>query len=354
MSDLKYSTITVVIEERIRQEVYKYRLPNTLDLAAEFAVSRQTITNALRPLTSAGLLKSCGKKGMLICRTPEKKRGIIAVVSFCNIASNTLLPADDRFFSLFEEADFEMMRIGLPYSSRFGNPELFLRFAQDVSGLIFISSSLTLEMAQYLEKLNKPFISCNQLPVYPRLNYVENDDFSQIREVITYLKKRNYRKIALYFPSPLECYGKLVKKSYRKLMTELELPIHHCFTGDSSYLQNPQAAFRKFSQEILQGDQPDLILLWSCSMGSKDEDYQPLQELCGRNIPVLLRSNYAMQLGLNYPDLYFLDCKNPSEALMKAALQGLQELIIARPEKPIHRLIPNQVTCPDIPDCKNA
>ena len=60
MSNSRYPTLAATLEKRIAQGIYRDRLPTVRELAAEFKVSKQTVTLALRPLIVKGILKAEG------------------------------------------------------------------------------------------------------------------------------------------------------------------------------------------------------------------------------------------------------------------------------------------------------
>lgn len=63
MSNSRYPTLAATLEKRIAQGIYRDRLPTVRELAAEFKVSKQTVTLALRPLIVKGILKAEGRRG---------------------------------------------------------------------------------------------------------------------------------------------------------------------------------------------------------------------------------------------------------------------------------------------------
>ena len=347
MSKIKYSTITLILENRIRQGFYPVRLPNTMDLVTEFATSRKTITKALRPLVESGLIKSGAKRGMLINHTVQTERGIIAIISNFNPQNpqmdiSKVLHKECR---LIQQSGFEPLCVSMPFNSRFGNPERFLSFAANADGLLFTNSTLTLEIALYLEKLRKPFLSCNQMPVYRKLNYVETDNFACIRQIAEYLLARNYRKIAFFFPSELESYQRQTRKKWHQLAQELkltDLPCNH-FAIDSSQTMHDQ--IRDFLTQVRQGEKPDITLLWGGYLGEEISDYQLLTDFCQDGWKLMSSSLSFVSADFRTDNLYRLRVDVGKHTT--AAINALLELLIAVPRQPIHRLIPAELTFMD-------
>lgn len=353
MSKVKYSTLTLILEERIRQGFYTRRLPNTLELLSEFSTSRKTVTKALRPLVESGLLISGGKRGMLINKQDTGSRGVIAVISNFdpNNPENDISHLLHKECRLIQQSGFEPFCVTLPQSAQFGNPERFLRFAEDVSGLLFTNSTLTLEMALYLEKLNKPFLSCNQLPVYRRLNYVESDNFASIREVAAYLRRLQYRKIAFFFPSELESYQRQTRKKWQMLSRELDITDLPCNHFACDFSQDIRCQISSFLHQVRNGEKPDITLLWSGYLGENAEDYRLLADFCGGGYK--LAGTALSPLGNeNKPENLYRIYLDHWQDVFQAAVNALLELIIARPGKPIQRLQPMYVEYTDpIPPC---
>ena len=80
MSNSRYPTLAATLEKRIAQGIYRDRLPTVRELAAEFKVSKQTVTLALRPLIVKGILKAEGRRGIHVA-APVKSPGIIGIVA---------------------------------------------------------------------------------------------------------------------------------------------------------------------------------------------------------------------------------------------------------------------------------
>ena len=345
MSAVKFSTITVEIERRIRQGIYKDKLPTTLVLAEEFNVARQTMTNALRPLVEQQIIISSGKRGMLINEQASWQCGLIAIINGLSLEQINFYQSLRIECRLLEKEGFEPLILGLPASYRFGNPARFFRFIpNNIRGILFTQSSLTLDMAQYLETINVPFLSCNRLPVYPKLNYVETDDFSAIRKVIAQLTALNYRRIAFMFISHLEGYRNFIHQEWQKIVQEFDLEDMPCNYFDYNTELTNHDLLELFSKAVHYGERPDIIVIWGCYMGENKENYQIMQELLAINVPVVTTSQLAFELykGRNI----FLMRLNSAEKLYPAAVSAMMELVMAQIKKPIHRLIPFDLVFP--------
>ena len=78
MSNSRYPTLAATLEKRIAQGIYRDRLPTVRELAAEFKVSKQTVTLALRPLIVKGILKAEGRRGIHVAapvKSPHRGNG---------------------------------------------------------------------------------------------------------------------------------------------------------------------------------------------------------------------------------------------------------------------------------------
>ena len=216
MYQAKTPYITQEIERRIRHNIYTERIPPTRILAAEFSVARQTITDALKVHVKSQLLKNCRRNGLVIDRS-KLKQGIIAIVS--RFEKSCVPEAFEQLQRLINRDGWQVKWI-IAHSPR----ELEKELTSDTLGILFTGSSLTVEIVEYLQEKQIPFVSSNQLPGYRNINWVDFDVAHSIRELLTPAVSRGYKHIGVIFFGHIENFNELLRKELLKVKRELKLP----------------------------------------------------------------------------------------------------------------------------------
>ena len=216
MYQAKTPYITQEIERRIRHNIYADRIPPTRTLAAEFAVARQTITDALKVHVKSQLLKNCRRNGLTIDRS-KLKQGTIAIVS--RFEKSCVTEEFEQLQSLINRDGWQVKWI-IAHPPR----ELEKELTSDTLGILFTSSSLTVEIVEYLQEKQIPFVSNNQLPGYRNINWVDFDVAHSIRELLTPAVSRGYKHIGVIFFGHIENFNELLRKELLKVKRELKLP----------------------------------------------------------------------------------------------------------------------------------
>ena len=334
MSNSRYPALAAVLEKRIAHGVYRDKLPTVRELASEFQVSKQTVTLALRPLIQSGLLKPDGRRGIRIAQQ-EKMSGIIAIVGKGDMS---ILETDRRLKELQAQISrdgFESILIGVTdwISSR----NLCKLLGNHFSGIIFTNSTLSYEIAEYLDEEKIPFVSCNRLPVYPRINCVETNWSGTLRQIARDFARRGYRKMALFFHGRLEGYNVIVRKEWKKIKEELGLPLMPADRIRLDYSAPTFDNLRKYL-EILreQKEYPELLIFWP---GLDEEKLELLTESPLR-VPASTRILACARIGVRYPEQVMTfsegDCYHE---ILSAAYQALREVMIAPTTRKIHRSV---------------
>ncbi len=334
MSNSRYPTLAATLEKRIAQGIYRDRLPTVRELAAEFKVSKQTVTLALRPLIVKGILKAEGRRGIHVA-APVKSPGIIGIVATGDMS---ILENDKKLKELQEQINrdgFESVLIGI--TNWISSRSVCKLLSDHFSGIIFTNSTLSFEIAEHLDRLLIPFVSCNRLPVYPHINYVETNWRGAIRQLAEDLADMGYRKLGLFFQGRLEGYNRIIGKEWRKIKEELSLPLLEC---DGISLDYRSSAFENLHRflEILQKKQeyPELLILW---LGLDEKIVKLLTEGPLR-VPEATRILGYAKNGMQYPKQFtaFNEEESYSKTLF-AAYEALREVMIAPTTKRIHRFI---------------
>lgn len=207
--------IAARIEQRIRRGFYRDSLPVNETLQNEFRVARQTITCALRLLFRAGILRCTSPRNGIQIVRENINSGTIAIVS------NHEIGWEDK--ALLKE----IMLDGFEYKM-FDLEEFEKNLEADIAkfcGFLFLNSSLRRETADTLSAANIPFVACNKITWSTQTSCVDYDEEANIRYLLKYLTKQNYRRIGFFYSSPLECYNKSAMKMVRCLKRECGLPL---------------------------------------------------------------------------------------------------------------------------------
>ncbi len=329
MSNSRFPAISIDIEEKITKGYYYGRIPAVESLVKEYNSSRQTVTNALRPLIHKKLLipKS---NGTWINRRYRIKHGIIGIV--VPVSTDTMIHHYD-FQSLVDriQADGRDILILDISQCRF-SPNMKSFFGNHFEGFIFTNSTLTVEVASYLDKQKIPFVSCNRLPVYPHLNFIDYNNTGAIGEITGNLVQAGYRDICLFFPARLEGYNDIVRKNWHHIKDELGLPI--------SQADNFKYNWRKSAEENLQlllkgiihdKSWPQALIFWSNLFKMIDLITSVLPPEC------LLIAPAGEER--EYPSNVILTRKPNQGKLLQEAYQLLRELMTAPGTRPRHQYI---------------
>ncbi len=210
--------ITQEIERRIRRAFYAERLPSCRALAAEFRVARQTLTEALRPLVGTGLLRPARRNGIAIDRTALRRGKVIVVTTRgpnCRDENTGIAP-------LMRQIDADGLEAVL--LSLLPGAGLPGELPADTLGMLFVNSALTVETAEYLDRQGIVFVSCNQLPSYPRLNVIDFDNLASCRALVQAVMAAGYTRFGMIFSGHLEGYNDLFRSNILRLKRQLGVP----------------------------------------------------------------------------------------------------------------------------------
>ena len=334
MSNSRFPSLAAILEKRIANAVYCDKLPTVRELAAEFQVSKQTVTLALRPLIQKGILKADGRRGIRIT-SGEKTSGIIAIVGKGDMS---ILETDEKLKELKEQISkdgFESILIGV--TDRISSRNLCKLLGNHFSGIIFTNSTLSYEIAEYLDNEKIPFVSCNRLPVYPHINYVEINWAGTMRQIAADFFARGYRKMALFFHGRLEGYNVIVRREWKKIKEELGLPLLY---ADRIRLDYSTSTFDNLQRylEILKAhrEYPELLLFWS---GFDMQKYELLTQGSLR-LPPETQIVAVGKNGVNYPEQVITISEGECyPEVMYAAYDALREVMIAPTTRKIHRSV---------------
>ncbi len=214
MYPAKAPVITTRIEQRIRRGFYQDTLPVNELLQNEFQVAKQTLTEALRPLFTAGVLSCTSpRSGIQIVRN-KLQTGTIAVVSGTDIG------LEDRKLIREIQLDNFAVKLFLPSDTvKFHKED-----ADKFCGILFINSALTKDIADEIKRLKVPFVSCNRIDFADNVSWIDYNQEANMRFIIEYLLERNYRRLGFFYSSPLVGFNEHSMKIVRRLKREYGLP----------------------------------------------------------------------------------------------------------------------------------
>ena len=210
----KVPGITAEIERRIRRSVYSDKLPPVSVLQTQFSVAKQTITESVRLLVERGIVKSGAKRcGVQICRENLQPGKIVIIYR-----------GESR--SLLSKLANEIRLDGLtPHPVALNKIQPVSQITQnDVRGVIFIHSTLTVELAETLMKAGIPFVSCNQLFSSPKVDTIDFDLEHDLNWMVQSLVSRGYRRIGLFYSGSLEGFNDYFWKRFRQIKRRYGLP----------------------------------------------------------------------------------------------------------------------------------
>lgn len=276
MSAARYTELGVLLEDRIYFREYSDKLPAQRDLQKEFSAAPATVSRAIQLLERGKLLLPGGatpRCGMRINKyVRSRKRGVIALVT----RTTSLLPAMDWLENRCRKDGFEVERVVFDAPLHFGHPEP--RFFKRFTGVIFLLSSITVELALYLKELKIPFVAANYLPMMLQMDMVEWDHEACWEKIIIELKKKNYRKVELTFPGLIENYFSFQTKLYLKILRRNNMSIPSMDKQlvpdrNLSNSQNLQQIFKYFSKK---NNFPEALMIWNGGV------LDLLEELCDK------------------------------------------------------------------------
>ncbi len=208
----KVPGITAEIERRIRRGIYTEKLPPVSVLQAQFSVAKQTVTESIRLLAERGIVKSGAKRcGVKICREYLKDGKILLVYR-------------GESTSLLAKLKNEIKQDGLTLVPVTLGKNTSPFFQEDIRGVIFIHSTLTVELAELLIRIGIPFVSCNQLFSSPKVDTIDFDLDQDLNWMVQSLVTRGYRRIGLFYSGSLEGFNDFFWKRFRQIKRRYGLP----------------------------------------------------------------------------------------------------------------------------------
>ncbi len=226
MIEAKYIELSCKIEDGIKKGVWKGRLPGIAKLGRELSVDSATVLKAFRVLANKGLLTIQGTRGTYI--TPHSKRPQHKVIGCIGLKPDNVI-----YSAEFEEMEKEAAKrgyniVGLAHGRQLfaHGTDILLKFPFD--GYIFMYSSLTAEIAAFLQGNGINFVSCNKPVSVENVNCVDFAAEKTFEKAMKYFVGLGHRRIAyfdFYNPNyPTYNYRERILNTYKKVMAEARLP----------------------------------------------------------------------------------------------------------------------------------
>ncbi len=262
MSICKYPDLVVELENRIYSNFYTSKLPPYSVLQQEFSLAPATVKRALDRLLEHKLISTDSlnrRRGIHINnRVRTRKRGIIAIVLRTDIRHSALLTLEKHCRADGFEVEYVIYNSPL----HFGQVEemFFKRFA----GVIFLFSSIAVELALCLKHLKIPFSAANYLPMGIEMDMVEWNHENCWKQIITELKEKNYHNLLLAFPGMLENYFSYQMNIWQKLIKEHGLQtINNKIPSPDRSISNSENIRRLFKYLHKKNAYPEALLIWN-------------------------------------------------------------------------------------------
>lgn len=348
VSASRYPMLSATLQKRILSGVYRDKLPTVRELVKEFNLSSQTVSMALRPLIAKGILKADRRRGTQIMTMP-KEQSMIAIVSTGDMS---IVEGDRKLKELqrhISEDGYESILFGI--TNKIGSRNVCKLLEEHFRGIIFTNSTLSYEVAEHLDQRKIPFVSCNRLPVYPHINYIEAGWALNIAQIAKDFAERGYRKQGLFFHGRLEGYNRIIMKEWRKIKEGLNLPRLNCDAINLDYRQSAMDMFRFYLEKLHEKKEPlDLLIIW----GKLDEATMEMITEGPLRLPEDCMVLGYPKPGLRYPKQVIpFNGEDRYSELLFAAYDILREIMLAPTARKIHRSIELSLTY-NYPKCKGA
>ena len=331
MYQAKIPAVTAEIERRIRRGIYDTKLPPVVSLQQEFSVARQTITDSVKLLAQRGIVKTESRRGgVRICRE--------------NLCGGTLLiisRSDCR--SLLTNLSKEIKADGLtPRNITLSKSRMFRsEIPDDLRGVLFVNSALTVEWAEFLIQKKIPLVSCNQLFSSPQVDMFDFDLEYDINFLVQSLIARGYRRIALFYSGFLEGFNDYFWRIFRKIKRRYALP---CESYDDIPVQWEETPHNKliytFTQMQKKKQYPEVMLSFFAIRDLIPDAIAKSGIKLPGNFQFVILRPHSQPIPETVPGISTFYMKSPMYPLWSAGYSRLRELMFSpQPQKPCLQLL---------------
>ena len=217
MFDVIYHKLSRDLETYFAAGDFRGRLPGVLPLCKRFNTSKTTMSKALHILQRRGVVDIEGTRGMFYNGNAPKypvKYGIIGICGL--IQQEKIIPLLN---AKFKHTGFTLLGLDIPFLKKPKQlSDWFLRLPVD--GIILLNSSSRPAFLDFFYENNIPVIGCT-LPGYEHINGYEPDHYQAYSKILTYLKCRGHRRIALAAFQPeaiFQFYFNQIKNAFKDVL----------------------------------------------------------------------------------------------------------------------------------------
>ena len=194
MPEAIYDKLSVELEEFIRRNGLRGRLPGVHKLAKFLGVNHITVRKAVELLVEKGRLEVIPSRGTFVVEKAKRARnhhviGFVGVTATINARETLFSELNERYSS----TGYRMMCLENNPQLFFENPRLLLQFPVD--GYIFCGSSLNRRIMLALMEEGIPVISTINTN-FPEINHVGSDHFEGYARALRVLRGHGCRRIA--------------------------------------------------------------------------------------------------------------------------------------------------------------
>ena len=194
MPEAIYDKLSVELEDFIRRNALRGRLPGVHKLAELLGANHITVRKALELLVEKGRLEVIPSRGTFVVEKAKRARnhhviGFVGVTATINARETLFSELNERYSS----TGYRMMCLENNPKLFFENPRLLLQFPVD--GYIFCGSSLNRRIMLVLLEEGIPVISTINTN-FPEINHVGLDHFEGYVRALRVLRERGCRRIA--------------------------------------------------------------------------------------------------------------------------------------------------------------
>lgn len=327
----KVPAVISKLERAIRQGDYGTHLPATSILQKEFALARQTVTEAVRQLRRLGLVCCSNRRGGMIIHRENLQSGTIAIVSRekDNLQRSKLfarIHADGLHPSVYSLDTLPLDRNAFPKNLR---------------GILFINSTMTVAWAKYLQSEHIPFVSCNSLFASPPIDMVDFSVDDNIERMVKYLLQYGKRRIGLFYSGRTEGFNELFWRGIRKVKKKYHLPREPYddirINWKDSYQQKLERTLKRMKQL---NSFPEALISFCDIRDFLDEALQNTGTVLPANFLFLVQRPRSKKVLNPKPGIVTFHAKEKNPLQHLAGYERLRELMFApAPLRPENRTV---------------
>ena len=320
MYQAKVPIIAAEIERMIRRGIYDEKLPPVTALQQEFNTAKQTITEAVKILASRNIVKTESKRGGVRILRENLQGGTILIVS----------RSDCR--PLLAKLAKEIRADGLKPQYLTLSKSLFVskELPENLRGVLFINSALTVEWAECLIRKKIPLVSCNQLFSSPRVDMFDFDLEHDLNWLIQSQIARGYRHISLFYSGFLEGFNDFLWRIFRKIKRRYGLPCESYDDIPVQWSENPYNKLKyTFSQMQRKKQYPEVMISFFDVRNFLSEAIETSGIELPENFRLVMMRSFSKPMEKTVAGVSTFYMKTPMSPLWTAGYNRLRELMFS-------------------------